>query len=70
MAKVGLVKQYDKDLSLYIDIAKSLNDYRVSLIGIIEVKEWNKIKRKHKEILNRLAFRLNIKTLDLKNSFI
>jgi len=64
MAKLGFIKMYDKDLKLYRDIAKTLNDYRVFMISVISVDKWNKLKRKHTEILNRLANRLNIKTLD------
>lgn len=64
MNQVGIIKQHDKDLQLYNDMAKTLYNYRVSMIDILEINKWKKLRKKHRELLNRLAKRLNIKTLD------
>lgn len=65
MAKLGLIKLYDKDLKLYQEFAKTLLDYRLSLLPIISIESFREYKRKDELLLNRLAKRLNVKRLDI-----
>lgn len=58
--------EYNKDLKLYIDMCKTLSDYRLSLFPIISIQEFRKLKNRDKDLMKRLAKRLNIKTLDLE----
>lgn len=57
---------YKKDLKLYTDMAKALQDNRIFYLSKRdkEIDTYKKLVHEHERILNRLAKRLNIATLD------
>jgi len=59
----SIQKRQDLDMKLYLDLQCELVDYRVSLMTILPIKEFNILRNKHNSILERLAKRLNINTI-------
>lgn len=53
----------DLDLKLYIDLSKTLENYRKSMISTMTSKEYIKMYKTNKDLLERFAKRLGIKTI-------
>lgn len=63
----SIKKQKDLDLNLYIDLAKTLLDYRTEMIACkgITLKKIKQMRLKHREILKKIGIRLKIPTFDI-----